>query len=371
MRHLLDEEQVRKEGVMAVPLIPMNLAKAGSPHNELIRASWNRAFQLGLDPESVEVSEIGSIDVEIDELAMAASKVINATASTLDDTNTWISFANAAGAVTYQWAAKDSFRKALDRVNVVQGAVISESYVGPSGIATALASGQSVVVSGEEHFNPRWHNLVCAASPVIHPMTNKIVGAVNITCLAVEENAHLRIALKTVVNGFQQILASGMRSQQRLLLDAHLKTKHITKAPVITIDSNTMIDEKELESQHFTHSSIRAFIEGLRPDTKKGQLPNGRHVTIVRHRGSEGEDFHSLVFDPLEIYAPEIRREFGTESDATGHLELKLLDRAERDTILATLISLNGNKSLAAEMLGVSRGTLYERIKKYNLSQFS
>lgn len=356
---------------MASPQPTLNVARPGSHHNELIRDSWNRAFQLGLDPEAVEVSEIGHVDVEMDEMTMAAQKVINATASSLDDTNTWISFANPEGAVTYQWAANDAFRKQLDRVNVVQGAVIAEQAVGPSGIAIALASAQSVVVNGDEHFNPFWRKLVCAASPVIHPMTNQVVGAINITCLAKEENAHLRIALKTVVNGFQQILASGMRSQQRRLLDAHLKTKHITKCPVLTIDANTMIDEKELESQHFTYSGIRAFISDLRPDAKKGQLPNGRRVTIVRHEGSDGEDFHSLVFDPLEIYAPEIVRVADSDGHTGGHMELKLLDRAERDTILATLISLNGNKSLAAEMLGVSRGTLYERIKKYNLAQYA
>lgn len=349
---------------------PTNGAKLGLPHHDLIRESWNRAFQLGLDPEAVEVAEIGKIDVEMDEFAQAAMKVINATANTLDDTNTWISFANHAGAITYQWAAKDSFRKQLDRVNVVQGAVINEKDVGPSGIAIALASGQPVVVSGDEHFNPYWRKLVCAASPVVHPLTNQIVGAVNITCLAVEENAHLRIALRTVVNGFQQILASGMRSQQRRLLDAHLKTKHITKSPVITIDSNTMIDEKELESQNFTHSGIRAFIQSLRPDAKKGQLPNGRRVTIVRHDGSDGDEFYSLVFDPLEIYTADSIDSLGRETRLNAHLDLKLLDRAERDTILSTLISLNGNKSLAADMLGISRGTLYERIKKYNLAEF-
>ncbi len=352
-------------------LPPMKISAPGSPHNELIRESWNRAFQLGLDPEAVEVAEIGMIDVEMDEFSLAAAKVINATASSLDDTNTWISFANPAGAITYQWAAKDSFRKQLDRVNVVQGAVINEKDVGPSGIAIALASGQPVVVSGDEHFNPYWRKLVCAASPVVHPLTNQVVGAVNITCLASEENAHLRIALKTVVNGFQQILASGMRSQQRRLLDAHLKTKHITRAPVITIDSNTMIDEKELEGQNFTHSGIRAFVKALRPDVNKGQLPNGRRVTIVRHDGSDGEEFHSLVFDPLEIYTPVAPEPYGLETRSGAHLDLKLLDRAERDTILATLISLNGNKSLAADLLGISRGTLYERIRKYSLSEFA
>lgn len=339
-------------------------------HEDLIRESWDRALLLGLHPEGIGASTLSEADIEIGELAQAAMKVINATASTLDGTNTWISFANTKGAITYQWSANDSFRKEMDRVNVVQGAVIDERAVGPSGIAIALASGQAVTVSGDEHFNPYWRKLVCAASPVVHPLTNQVVGAVNITCLAVEENKHLRIALRTVVNGFQQILASGMRSQQRQLLDAHLKTKHITKCPVITVDSNTMIIEKDLESQNFTHSIIRAFVQDLRPNTKQGRLPNGRKVTIVRHKGAEGEEFYSLVFDPSEIYPKASPGQLGADSLANTYLELKLLERAERDTILSTLISVHGNKSLAADLLGISRGTLYERIRRYNLVEF-
>ncbi|MDY7557589.1 helix-turn-helix domain-containing protein [Cryobacterium sp. 10C3] len=184
-----------------------------------------------------------------------------------------------------------------------------------------------------------------------------------------EENKHLRIALKTVVNGFQQILASGMRSQQRRLLDAHLKTKHITKCPVITVDSNTIIFEKDLEGQNYTHGVIRAFIQDLRPDTRQGRMPNGRRVTVVRHNG-DGEEFYSLVFDPIEIYAPSASVPPVLGALPNKYLDLKLLERMERETILSTLISLHGNKSLAAEMLGISRGTLYERIRRYGLAEF-
>jgi transcriptional regulator of acetoin/glycerol metabolism len=342
--------------------------RSSVPHDDLIKQSWDRAFKFGLSPDAVEVTEVSDTDNEPSELAQAAIKVINATASTLDDTNTWISFANTSGAITYQWAANGTFRKELDRVNVVQGAVISEQVVGPSGISIALASGQPVIVTGEEHFNARWRNLVCAASPVIHPLTDQVVGAINITCRAVEENKHLKIALRTVVNGFQQILASGMRSQQRRLLDAHLTTKRLTKRPVVTFDSNTMIIEKDLEGQNITHSLVLAFIETHRPDSNRGRLPNDRMVTIVRHEGIDEERLYSLVFDPSDAIAGV---PLPTLGGAEGHDPgLKLLERVERDTILATLINLKGNKSMAAETLGISRGTLYERIKQYRLTEY-
>lgn len=353
----------------------VTVAKAPSSptrvHNDsLIQESWQRAVSTGITQDRLDITNVPSDQLDKNEFTEAAMKVINATASALDDTNTWISYANAEGAITYQWSGNDKFKKQLDKINVVEGALLSEQSVGPSGISIALASNQQVIVTGEQHYKEAWKSLVCAASPVVNPLTNNVVGAVNITCLAKEQNAHIKIALKTVVNGFQQILASGMRSQQRSLLDAHLKTKHIAKAPVLTIDSSTMIDERELEHLNLTHKAIREFVQSQRHDVRQTKLPNGCRVTIVRHGNAELDPSFSLVFNVDDLEENRIRiLEGETKSDfETGGL--RLLEKAERDTILATLIKVEGNKSLAADLLGVSRGTLYERINKYSLQQY-
>jgi DNA-binding NtrC family response regulator len=43
------------------------------------------------------------------------------------------------------------------------------------------------------------------------------------------------------------------------------------------------------------------------------------------------------------------------------------LERAEREVIASVLRECHGNKSDAAERLRISRGTLYERIRRYGL----
>ena len=47
--------------------------------------------------------------------------------------------------------------------------------------------------------------------------------------------------------------------------------------------------------------------------------------------------------------------------------DLGPLERAERETILATLRSADGNKSQAARILGITRKTLHSKLKKYGL----
>ena len=47
---------------------------------------------------------------------------------------------------------------------------------------------------------------------------------------------------------------------------------------------------------------------------------------------------------------------------------LKTLDEGEEETIISTLEALNHNMSTAAKTLGISRNTLYMKLKKYNIS---
>lgn len=345
-------------------VVVLKRAQDPTPREDVIRQSWARAQLAGLDPDRIRVAHSLGIEEANGELTQAAKMVIQAAASTLEDTNTWISFADVNGVVTYQWAANEAFRRKLDKQGVAEGAVIDETSVGTSGVATALRANQPVIVSGDEHYNTQWRDLVCAASPIVRPFTNELVGAVNITCPANEQNNQLRIALKTVVNGFQHILASSIRNQQRQLLDAHVHAKNVTGSPIITVDPDTMIVDAEVELFRFSHQEIQETLRSLPTHVRKTRLPSGHVVDVLAHGTTQGVQIFSLVFDRTHI------GEIPTPMPSTdgAHVgELTLLEMAERDTIARVLLAAGGNRSLAAERLGISRGTLYERLRRYHL----
>lgn len=243
--------------------------------------------------------------------------------------------------------------------------MIAEDAVGPSGIAIALKSAKQVMVKGDQHFNVRWRDLVCTASPIVNPLTQQVVGAVNVTCLAVEQNKHLRIALRTVANGIQQVLLSSMRLRQRQLVDAHTETRNSTRAPVISFDGQALIIEKELEFLELSATTVRDAVERLDAHAREVRLPTGHLVKVVRHDLGPAEPGISLVFDR---HAVERSRFFSPEHVGVGlGSGLSPLERAERDTIASTLVAVDGNKKTAAEVLGISRGTLYDRLHRYGL----
>jgi DNA-binding NtrC family response regulator len=66
---------------------------------------------------------------------------------------------------------------------------------------------------------------------------------------------------------------------------------------------------------------------------------------------------------PAEVQLPTVLQQ--SERPATGHQGVQSLDDVERSTILQALAQCHGNKKKAAELLGIQRPTLYNKLKRY------
>ena len=69
---------------------------------------------------------------------------------------------------------------------------------------------------------------------------------------------------------------------------------------------------------------------------------------------------------------PAIRSEQGDSGIATSQdtsaMSTTALAEMERMTILRVFEQANGDKALAGKMLGISRATLYRKLKRYNIA---
>jgi DNA-binding NtrC family response regulator len=68
---------------------------------------------------------------------------------------------------------------------------------------------------------------------------------------------------------------------------------------------------------------------------------------------------------PAEIQLPTALQQRGRSSAAAGRTGVQSLDNVERNTILQALAECHGNKKKAAELLGIQRPTLYNKMKRY------
>jgi transcriptional regulator of acetoin/glycerol metabolism len=303
------------------------------------------------------------------ELLRAARPVLLSLEDALEDTTTWLALADARGIVTLEWASSARLKRQLMSADVETGVELGEDRVGRNGIGHALATRSASHVAGTEHSNEDWFNLSCAASPIIHPVTRQLMGVVNITCLAEEENPHLRVTLRALLTGISQSLLSRSQSRHQRLLDAHLRVKRAAIGAVLTLDAHTMIVDDEVGAIALDREVLWDLVNDVGALASELTLPSGQRVQLVPVSRGRVTDGCSLIFGRGGARGGVM---LTASADAPGphrarRDRLSPLEQAEYDVIASVMRELGGNKSEVAARLRISRGTLYDRLRRYGL----
>ena len=302
---------------------------------------------------------------ELAPLVRLATKALTSTRVALDGTTTWLALSDADGRVVYEWSSTDRLRRQLQRADVHAGVDLTVGSAGANGIGLALARRTPAIIRGADHEDERWKGLTCAASPLHHPLTRELLGAVNVTCLANETNPYLRLALRHVVDEVQTALGRASQARHRRLMEAHLRVKAGTRAAVVTLDRHTMIADGTGPAVG-ERAAIWALLEQAGPGAAEVALPSGGRARVVPVDPAEFSAGCSLVVGHADA-ASLARAPVGGETPAAASASPGPLEAAEREVIAGILDECDGNKSDAADRLQISRGTLYERIRRYGL----
>lgn len=326
-----------------------------------IAASWQRSSACGV-PTSHGVEMVRArVDSDPDDpLTRAARTVLRASEDALSGTTTWVAVADPRGVVTYEWSSTAQLRRRLERVDVTAGIRLDERTVGTNGIGLALATRGDAFVRGSEHYNPSWRSLVCTASPLLHPITGDVIGVVNVTSQVGEHNEYLRVVLGSMVAGIREVLAAGLRTHHQRLLEAHFAAEGISPGNVVTLDAHTMILEDPKRVNGLGRAQLWNLVERAGLSASEVLLAPGLRARLLFVDPTDISAGCSLVI-PRE--APAAERRPTEEASSLGPIE-----RAEYDVIRGVLREVEGNKSEAAHRLRISRGTLYERLRRYGIT---
>jgi two-component system, NtrC family, response regulator AtoC len=109
-----------------------------------------------------------------------------------------------------------------------------------------------------------------------------------------------------------------------------------------------------------THAAMQDLLEYDWPGNIR-ELENCVERAVAL--GSQNSiDIHDLP--PAIRRLNEIEADFAAEPAALSASDLEAL---ERETILRVFEQTKGDKTLAGRMLGISRATLYRKLKRYNI----
>lgn len=314
-----------------------------------IQESWSRSRALGVDPEGIDMHP-HEYDDDANFITVG-SQVINSTADLLVGDTASVALFDEAGVLVWRWETQSGLRRELERLSIIQGHQFVETGVGTCGVGLSMAVHQPTIVAGSEHYKQAWHRFTCATAPVIDPVTHRSLGNLNVCCLAEDTNRFVIAAVMAFTERVRSALRDVATPRQRRLMDAHLRYRGEGSA-VVTLDNEIMISDDGLTDHLPDRGTLWTALAESGPSTTEIALPNGRVARVRPVTPSRFEDGCVLIFESWERVLHD--------EDPLG--------RAEADVIRRTLHDCAGNKSLAAQQLGISRGTLYQRMRRYKIN---
>lgn len=208
-------------------------------------------------------------------------------------------------------------------VGLWSGTVWSEASVGTNGIGTALADERPVLILRDQHFLSQNTGLSCTTAP-IRDHTGRIAAAIDIsTCRDDAGEMTMSILSQAIRDAAARIEAGLFRrafSAARILL---VPVEGRSAPALLAVDRDDLV-----------LGATRAARQVLGLDDRRIATGVAASDLLQEDRAEDGRD----------------------------------LDDAERAALRRVLTRAGGNVSQAADLLGISRATLYRKMKKLSIN---
>jgi sigma-54 dependent transcriptional regulator, acetoin dehydrogenase operon transcriptional activator AcoR len=205
-----------------------------------ILASWWRSRQWNVPADHIELSYVRDPDLDTP-LTRSAMPVLRHLRDHLEGQPISVILTDSAGVVLSRLTADHDLERHLDGVKLAPGFSYAEEYVGTNGIGTALEGGQPAHVFGHEHYAEHLEDLACAGVPIHHPISGKVVGAVDLTCWRKNADPLLIALVKTTADQITQALLADSSAQELELLQEYLRACRRTNGIVLAINSDVVM----------------------------------------------------------------------------------------------------------------------------------
>ena len=207
---------------------------------DTILASWRRSADLSVAADKIEM--IFEPDIHLDtRLTRSALPVLRSLSEQLQGQSVSVILTDHAGVVLSRLTGDGDLERHLDRVLLAPGFSYAEKSVGTNGIGTALEVGGPTHVFGHEHYAENLEDLACAGVPIHHPVTGRLVGAVDLTCWRKDAGSLLLTLAKTTAEQIRQALLADASASQLELFQEYIRTCSRTTGIVLALDRDVVM----------------------------------------------------------------------------------------------------------------------------------
>ncbi|WP_206007059.1 sigma-54-dependent Fis family transcriptional regulator [Rhodococcus pseudokoreensis] len=308
----------------------------------------------GLDP-GMEVREtiISDIDVR-STLTVAAGPVLDKMVEELSDTRFSILLADRTSRIVDRRVTSQAIGRALDRVLAVPGFQYLEEVSGTNSLATAFELRRPIAVTGEEHFLEALRRFCCYGAPIIHPVTHRLEGVIDVSGPVADATTLLGPFLMRAARDIEERLLEGSRVAEKQLLaefQAHANQK---RHAVIALGENLVLTNTAAVdlikgADHVALRAIAADLSSRAPFECSLTLASGTEVS-VRARAVAGSHGGAL-FEITEDSSLVTRRPSGPRRSITAPADEPSPTKLSR-TVLITGEPGTGRTSTARSLAG-------------------
>jgi len=267
---------------------------------DVVAASWQRSASAGVTNNSLSLRHYDDIDVA-SRLVRCAQPVISRLSDETADLALSIALTDSRARILSRTDTSRTIGLLLDNVSLTSGFGYAEDEAGTNGIGTVLESGASVHIQGPEHFVEPLQPFSCAGAPIHDPVTGRVEGVLDITCLAEHSSPMMHSLVRSAANQIERGLLVDRSQCQQALFETYLRTDVRSREAVIAVGESLVMMNPEAqallcaEDQAALQEHTRFLMARHDAAEDRVQLPSGVAVRVRGTRIMVGNDIAGMV----------------------------------------------------------------------------
>lgn len=212
-----------------------------------VAASWRRSVASGVHPSSVTTEYHTDLDYG-SRLVRCARPVIEQLAEQIADVPLCLALTDDRARLLVRRDSSSWMGRIADSVSFAQGFGYAEGSVGTNGVGTVLEFGESVHIVGAEHFVENLQPYACAGAPVRDPLTGRIEGVLDISCLSEHSSPILHSLVRSAAARIESNLLADRNEQQQALFDAYSRLDARSRQAVLAVGPRTTMANTPMQT---------------------------------------------------------------------------------------------------------------------------
>ena len=284
--------------------------------SDFVVASWRRSRGAGVAADGGEVPFVGDIDIS-SRLVRCSQPIIDRLIDATEDIPLSIALSDNKARVLTRVDTTRTIGLLLDGIYLAPGFDYAEGHIGTNGVGTALEAGRSVQIVGPEHFHERFQPYSCSGALIRDPMTGRIEGVLDLTCLTEHSTPMLHSIVRSAVTDIEQCLLHDRSMRQQALFEAFLRVDSHSKSAVFAIGGRVMMANALAQStfdpveQRIIVHHARYLMECRSPAEDEIELPGDRLAHLRGTRVSAGSEIAGIVVEVVDAQERSARQSRG------------------------------------------------------------